>query len=93
MVQITTIVFFISIFPSLIFKHNLYELYYINKYRAFENRNGLAHDKLTITLPELEWKEYDYQKLEKIKAKNKGVGIRSMPKNFCYDDRYFMDTN
>ena len=66
---------------------NVYELYFINKYRAFENRLGLTNDKLTITLPELNWQNFDEKHWKKIKGKGNSVGVRSLPKNYHIDER------
>lgn len=68
---------------------NVYEIYFMNKYKSFENRNGYANDKLSINLPELEWLLFDQKILEKIKnTTTKKVGVRSLPKNYNGDDRY-----
>ena len=37
---------------------NLYEIYYINLWKPPLNVDDKAKDKLTITLPDLEWKEF-----------------------------------
>ena len=36
----------------------LYEIYFINKYKPPLNVDDKAHDDLTITLPEADWKEF-----------------------------------
>lgn len=36
----------------------IYEIYYINKYRPIYNKADKGIKKMTIQLPELEWKEY-----------------------------------
>jgi Nuclease subunit of the excinuclease complex len=45
----------------------LYELYYINKFRPALNRDDKAQDELTVSLPELDFKEYICPLMEKWK--------------------------
>lgn len=68
---------------------NVYEIYYMNKYKSFENRNGYAEDKLSIELPDLKWELFDEKVFQKIKntKPNKTV-TRSIPKHYNGDDRF-----
>ena len=46
----------------------LYEIYYINRLKPSLNVDDLARDEITVTLPEIEFVEYDCPLLEKWRA-------------------------
>lgn len=48
---------------------NVYEIYYINKFKPPLNRDDKAHDELTVILPEVEWKVFSTPLWDKWKAK------------------------
>lgn len=66
---------------------NVYEIYFINKYRAFENRSGFAGDKLNLELPELEWKDINEVVFKELKSKT-NIRARSLSKNYNLDERF-----
>lgn len=45
----------------------LYEIYYINKFKPPLNVDDVAGDKLTVCLPEVEWKTYECVLIDKWK--------------------------
>lgn len=47
----------------------IYEIYYINKLKPAFNRDDKSFDEITITLPEIEFKEYTPPKMETWKKK------------------------
>jgi len=50
---------------------NLYEIYFINKYKPPLNVDDKARDNLTITLPELQWQPFIPKKWDKWKKQLK----------------------
>ncbi len=46
----------------------LYEIYYINRLHPLLNRDDAAEDELTVSLPEVEFREFDCDLMEKWKA-------------------------
>lgn len=46
----------------------LYEIYFINCYHPVLNRDDKAKDELTITLPEVQWQEFESPLLQKWKG-------------------------
>lgn len=46
----------------------LYEIYYINLYKPQLNKDDKARDMLTVTLPEVEWKQFTSPLIEKWKT-------------------------
>ena len=67
---------------------NIYEMYYMNKLRTFENRIGKAKDEPTVILPELCFADMPEKELGEVTG-NGGTHRRTMPKGFTGTDERF----
>lgn len=60
---------------------NLYEIYYINKDKPFENLNYISKDELTVSLPPLEFVDFDLNLLSKYKVNDRHIMNRNIKSN------------